>query len=79
MESISPPGRFLEVIPTGIALDSSNPTAQTLSQTISQQGPIPYREFMRECLFGQNGYYSEGKVTIGKRSEKMILQQVLDK
>lgn len=53
----------------GIPVDRTNATATQLTKEIEEQGRIPYSRFMQVSLFGEDGYYSQGKVTIGKSAE----------
>ena len=48
-------------------IDRDNPTeAELEKRIIANGGKIPYSEFMDVSLYGDDGYYSTGKVEIGK-------------
>jgi len=49
---------------TGIVVDPSNPTTREIVEEIENSGRIPFSRFMEISLYGQNGYYSSGKVEI---------------
>jgi SAM-dependent MidA family methyltransferase len=46
------------------------PLIQHLSQRIREEGPLPFSEFMRECLYHPLfGYYSSGRALIGTEGD----------
>ncbi len=51
-------------------IDRDNPTeAELEKRIIANGGKIPYSEFMDVSLYGDDGYYSTGKVEIGKEKD----------
>lgn len=59
-----------ERLNTGVALDKNNPTALALQKEVEQSnGRIPYSKFMEICLYGEDGFYSSGKVEIGPEKD----------
>ena len=52
--------------PTSIPVDPDNKTVNILLTEIEKNKMIPYSRFMELSLYGEDGYYSRGKVQIGK-------------
>lgn len=57
---------------TGIVADMSNLTVQELVAEIEQTDSkmVPFSKFMERSLYGRHGYYSSGRVEIGKGESK---------
>lgn len=53
---------------TTYPVDLSNRTSVQIAQEIKTAGGrIPFSKFMETCLYGQDGYYSSGRVKIGPK------------
>lgn len=59
-----------EIFETNVPVNLNQSTSLRLSNMIEENGNIPFSVFMQECLYGQDGYYSSGKVRIGGPREQ---------